>query len=264
MKSKWMPQASLLNRQIEVLVIGAGGTGSQVTQGLGPLHTALLALGHPGGLRVSVLDPSVVRETNLARQPFYASDLGQYKATVVATRVMAQYAAQNLLVRAAISDNIQSAVGKFRPDIIFGCVDTRQARATIAKIKTPHSILWMDIGNRNDDGQCIFGTLVRDNEELDIPHIGKLYPEAIDTKLPEDNQPSCSMAESLERQSLYINRLMATMALDMFSRFLREGLEHHGRIINLREGTMNRIAVDPEVWARMGYRPTSKENKKAA
>lgn len=264
MVSKWMPHASLLDRQVEVLVIGAGGTGSQVTQGFGPLHTALLALGHPSGLSVTVMDPSVVREANLARQPFYAADLGQYKATVVATRVMAQYAAQDLTVRAAISDDIQDVVGRFRPDVIFGCVDTRKARAAIAKVKSVNRLWWMDIGNRNDDGQCIFGTLVRNENEQDIPHVGKLYPEAIDTKRPEDNQPSCSMAESLERQSLYINRLMATVALDMFSRFLREGLEHHGRIINLREGTMNRIAVDPEVWARMGYRPTVSEKKKAA
>lgn len=264
MLSKWMPHASLLNGRIDVLIIGAGGTGSQVTQGLGPLHAALLALGHPSGISVTVMDPSVVREANLARQPFYACDIGQYKATVMATRVAAQYAANGLTVRADITDNIQKVVARNRPDIIFGCVDTRKARSAIAKTTAHHRVLWMDLGNRNDDGQCIFGTLVTDKNDRVIPHIGKLYPEAIDTTLPDDNLPSCSMAESLERQSLYINRLIATLALDMFSRFLREGLEHHGRIINLKEGTMNRIAVDPDVWARMGYHPTEVKKTKAA
>lgn len=41
--------AELLTREVRVSVIGAGGTGSQMLMGLAQLHTAMIALGHPGG-----------------------------------------------------------------------------------------------------------------------------------------------------------------------------------------------------------------------
>ena len=45
----------LLTREVRVTVIGAGGSGSQMLMGLAQLHTAMLALGHPGGLDVTCL-----------------------------------------------------------------------------------------------------------------------------------------------------------------------------------------------------------------
>jgi pyruvate/2-oxoglutarate dehydrogenase complex dihydrolipoamide dehydrogenase (E3) component len=44
----------LLTREVRVTVIGAGGSGSQMLMGLAQLHTAMIALGHPGGLDVTV------------------------------------------------------------------------------------------------------------------------------------------------------------------------------------------------------------------
>ena len=57
-------------------VIGAGGTGSQMLMGLAQLHTAMIALGHPGGLDVTVIDSDQVSEANVGRQMFYPSDVG--------------------------------------------------------------------------------------------------------------------------------------------------------------------------------------------
>ena len=42
----------LLERQVRVLVVGCGGTGSAVVAGLPYLHQSLVARGHPGGLHV--------------------------------------------------------------------------------------------------------------------------------------------------------------------------------------------------------------------
>lgn len=40
---------TLLERPVTVWLLGAGGTGSELLDGLARLHAALLALGHPGG-----------------------------------------------------------------------------------------------------------------------------------------------------------------------------------------------------------------------
>src|ERR1035441_1552792 len=50
----------LLERQVRVLVVGCGGTGSAVVAGLPYLHQSLVAHGHPGGLHVTVIDGDVI------------------------------------------------------------------------------------------------------------------------------------------------------------------------------------------------------------
>ena len=44
----------LLERQVRVLVVGCGGTGSAVVAGLPYLHQSLMAHGHPGGLSARI------------------------------------------------------------------------------------------------------------------------------------------------------------------------------------------------------------------
>ena len=77
----------LLTREVRVTVIGAGGSGSQMLMGLAQLHTAMLALGHPGGLDVTVVDADQVSEANVGRQMFYPSDVGLSKASVLVNRI---------------------------------------------------------------------------------------------------------------------------------------------------------------------------------
>ena len=66
--------------------VGAGGTGSQMMVKLVNLHKAMIALGHPHGLRVKVVDPDVVSHANIGRQNFYPGDVGSFKADVLVTR----------------------------------------------------------------------------------------------------------------------------------------------------------------------------------
>ena len=52
----------LLTRAVRVLVVGCGGTGSEIASGLPYLHQAMLAHGHPAGLDVLLLDGDVVSD----------------------------------------------------------------------------------------------------------------------------------------------------------------------------------------------------------
>jgi len=72
----------LLERQVRVLAVGCGGTGSAVVAGLPYLHQSLVAHGHPGGLHVTVVDGDTISPANCVRQPFARSEIGLNKAIV--------------------------------------------------------------------------------------------------------------------------------------------------------------------------------------
>jgi PRTRC genetic system ThiF family protein len=77
----------LLERQVRVMVVGCGGTGSAVVAGLPYLHQSLVARGHPGGLHVTVVDGDTISPTNCIRQPFARSEIGLNKAIVLVNRL---------------------------------------------------------------------------------------------------------------------------------------------------------------------------------
>jgi len=64
---------------LRVLLVGAGGSGSAVLLQLPFLEQALRAWGQPG-LAVTVMDPDVVSEVNVVRQPFSRVDIGSNNA----------------------------------------------------------------------------------------------------------------------------------------------------------------------------------------
>ncbi|MBU4005801.1 MAG: PRTRC system ThiF family protein, partial [Gammaproteobacteria bacterium] len=116
----------LLTREVRVTVIGAGGSGSQMLMGLAQLHTAMLALGHPGGLDVTVVDADQVSEANVGRQMFYPSDVGLSKASVLVNRInMAMGTGWKAQMRRL------TAGESLRTDLAIGCVDNRLARKAI-------------------------------------------------------------------------------------------------------------------------------------
>lgn len=72
-------------------------------------------------------------------------------------------------------------------------------------------------------------------------------------EVTDDTAPSCSLAEALERQELFVNQAVATWALELLWRLFRYGrVEWHGAFVNLASGRATPLPVDPEAWARMG------------
>lgn len=53
----------LLQKKVQVTVIGCGGTGSAIAAGLPYLHQAIIALGHPHGLDVILVDGDRISRT---------------------------------------------------------------------------------------------------------------------------------------------------------------------------------------------------------
>ena len=60
----------LLQKKVQVTLVGCGGTGSAIAAGLPYLHQAMLALGHPHGLDVILVDGDRIFRTQLRTPTF--------------------------------------------------------------------------------------------------------------------------------------------------------------------------------------------------
>ncbi len=262
----------LLQHQVKVALVGAGGTGSQMLTGLARLDSAMRAMEHPGGLSVTVYDPDVVTRSNVGRQLFSPADIGQAKATVLVHRINCWYGLDWHAVTARFAFpalyGMTDAGTVYQtveiPQIVISCVDTASSRREIYKIvgriNTP-VYYWLDCGNRQRDGQVVLGEFnawvsgtpyarakkdhqKRPPKPVRLPHVVDLYTDLLDESIAEDAAPSCSVAESLERQDLFINDHISRWALHLLWTLFRTGeIAHHGYVINLADGIVNPIPV---------------------
>ncbi len=250
---------AFLSRAVNILLIGCGGNGSLMLTCLGRLNHALTALGHPG-LDVTAYDDDTVAEANMGRQMFSPSDVGLHKGSVLVHRVNQFFGLNWRAVprRFASLQDAGSIQLNGKPTIVVVCVDSAAARANIyGLLESMHLRGYiLDLGNRASDGQVLLGQLpVRDDlppllagdgmeppVRLPAPH--QELPELVDTAAPEDDVPSCGLAEALERQELFINQAVATPALALLWEFFRYGqITWRGAFVNLRTGSMRPIAM---------------------
>lgn len=244
---------------IRVLVAGAGGNGSKVAIGLRHLSAALEALHGPHHrLHVTIADGDTIEHHNLVRQAFYPSDLGQNKATVLANRInLSSGTTWDALPRHLTSEDVV----RLRPDIVIACVDNRQARRVIHEgADSPRSgvTYTLDLGNTATSGQVILGVPKHAHDRSAgprLPTAPELHPELVDTSMPEDDTPSCSTLESLDKQDLYVNDTLATHALNLLWQLFRyRQIGHHGIYVDTRSSLSTPLPVDPKNWQRMKRR----------
>lgn len=254
-----VPAGFLDNRQVSILVVGAGGTGSSIVMGLPYLDQAIRAWGRGQGLRVLLMDADTVTETNCVRQPFSFADVGLNKATLLINRINLFWGTQ--WSAAPMHLTSKTRFESAHPDIVIGCVDSRAARASIAGLLTSSSCrttYWLDLGNNASSGQFVLGQPLNGRNRRSLSRlrtVSELYPEIADPWAGEDTLPSCSAIEALERQEPYINPTLATSALAMLARLFRYGtLKHHGAFFNAATGQMSALPVDPELWKRIQRR----------
>ena len=220
-KTEHQIPGALLQKKVQVTVVGCGGTGSAIAAGLPYLHQAMVALGHPLGMSVTLVDGDRISRTNCVRQPFSESEIGLHKATVLATRI-----------------NLFWGLGwKGVPHFV------------------DESWGWLDLGNNADSGQFVLGQPENQRNkarDLRLPTASELFPELINAKLDKkDRLPPCSALEALERQEPFVNQTLAYQALAMLARLFRYGrLSYHGGFVNLRTGRTTSLAVDPVLWQR--------------
>lgn len=202
---------------VRVAVIGVGGTGSHLVTLLTEVHKCALALGGKG-LHVVAFDGDEVSETNVLRQNYARSDVGRNKATTLLTRVnMACGLTWQGVPRMATGEDLQNTSLAQRFDVVFTCVDSRQARRTLGK--EMRAGYWIDTGNAVTTGQIVLSQPGVKGAHLPTPL--EEYAQALKGK--DDDSPSCSALEALTRQDLMVNREVAIKAAGLLWRLLRNG-----------------------------------------
>lgn len=224
-------------RTIRILLVGCGGNGAQMLMGLAALNTALRAISSRS-LHVTAIDDDIVSEANLGRQPFYACDIGHSKVRTLTERINIAHG----LAWTAVHGRAPDAIGIDGADIVISCVDTASARRALGEALSRANRVptyWMDLGNRATDGQFLIGCPGTMSIEADgrLPTVLEAFPELADESVLEDDAPSCSVAEALDRQSLFVNRVVASHALALLFDLLGRGsIGHAGAFINLATG----------------------------
>jgi PRTRC genetic system ThiF family protein len=237
-----IPQA-LLEKKVRITVVGCGGTGSTIASGLPYLHQAMLAWGHPHGLDVTLVDGDRISRTNCVRQPFSESEIGLYKATVLATRINLFWGLGWRGVPEFVDEGWREET-----DILIGCVDSRKSRRQITSTSAFWNChYWLDLGNNAECGQFVLGQPENAKNKMPrrLPTVSELYPEIINPKLDKkDKLPACSAVEALDRQEPFINQTLAYQALAMLARLFRYGrLSQQGGFINLATGRMASLPI---------------------
>jgi PRTRC genetic system ThiF family protein len=259
---------------VTVNVIGCGGTGSQVLNSLARMNSALKALGHPG-LYVRAIDPDKVTDANMGRQLFSPADVGLYKCVSLVGRVNRFFGYD----WEAVPTNYDRLSGVKQANITISCVDTGAARKEIKssliapelvmaeatrnnpagmnwyrESRQPYEIpyYWMDFGNMMDRGQVVIGTIASVEQpkksefetRVTMPTIDKYHPEIFKDLKGEDQGPSCSLAEALGKQDLFINTNLANMGMGILWKMFRElRIRYHGCYVNLETLSVNPIKI---------------------
>ena len=239
---------------LTVALIGAGGTGSQVLTSLGRMNYALRELGHPG-LHVKVYDADIVTAANCGRQLFSPVEVGRNKAEVLTTKLNMFFGTSWESIPEMYDEKTEHT------NIVISCVDTVASRLAIKKnLERPserglngydmnRNYYWMDFGNTQSTGQVILGTMQDLSKNKKKGDVGKLRCVTDFFDLTQVNEkesgPSCSLAEALTKQDLFINSTLAQIGMALMWKMFTKGvLETQGAFINLETMKVNPIRVE--------------------
>ncbi|WP_448672498.1 PRTRC system ThiF family protein [Sphingobacterium multivorum] len=236
---------------IEVCLVGAGGTGSKVLTALMEMNHSLLALGH-AGLQVRLWDDDVITEANLGRQRFAECEIGLKKSVALINRANRWSGTNWKAETVRFGMNLNSRPPQNAEATIYiSCVDSVQARFAMADMITNMKVsgfrrtqpkYWLDFGNGKDTGQVILSTIgtIQQPDSQKYVTVGRLpfvteeFGELLRTSEQTDDTPSCSVAEALEKQDLFINSTLAQMGCSLLWNLFRYGMtEYRGFFLNL-------------------------------
>lgn len=246
---------------ITVNVIGAGGTGSKVLTALMEMNHSLIELGH-AGLQIRLWDDDIITNANLGRQRFAECETGLYKSVALINRVNrfsgTNWKAETIKFE---KDDLGRLPKYAQATIYITCVDNVKGRFGVTEILKELSNrrnyrdaakYWLDFGNSQHTGQVLLstiGAIKQPNSEKyetveSLPMVTDEFGELLKQSEQEDDTPSCSLAEALEKQDLYINSSLTQMGCSLLWSLFRNGMTpYRGFFHNLKEFTTHPIKV---------------------
>ncbi len=246
----------------KVMVVGCGGTGGFVAEGLCQL------LGK-GDDPVLLIDHDRVEPHNLRRQNFFRGDVGKYKSQVLAERLSRQYGRKiAYTIYPFDPDMIREDLGggfyrEALHGLIIGCVDDSTPARRIISESLRYGNWWIDAGNGRHSGQVLIGNITSveslkegfDEKEqivtrLPAPSL-QLPSLLVPSTVPEEEQRDCAEEVEIDQQSPVINKAMATVVLEYIYGLMKQTLTWMGTYIDLETGTRSNVPADPVTVARM-------------
>ena len=233
------------SHRISIDLVGVGGTGSHVLMNLAMISNALTQIDRQP-LHVISFDPDIVSESNINRQVFSPADIGDYKAKVLTERINRYYGFEWDFYPELYPTYRNEPLG---PDIIISAVDTISVRKQIEESwhMRRSARYWLDIGNNRRIAQIILGSdpegagKQKKGFRNKLPHFFEEFPDIKDT---DDDGPSCSAWESLNKQDLFINKIIATYATHMLWQLLVDFIiDYRGMYINLETMKVSKIPI---------------------
>jgi len=238
-----------------VTVVGCGGTGSFVAEGLCRLL--------PPRADLVLVDHDRVEERNLIRQNFRRQELGQFKAEALARRLAKTYS------RPVGYSTLPIAMTGVRyPGLIIGCVDNGPARRDIAERVGGKSLIWVggyseaiprelqsgprlttllwwvDAGNGENFGQILIGNSTgfaeRDGLILALPMPTIQRPDIL-AQAPA--QRSCA---EIAGQGPTINQAMAVLLVEVVRRLIEGTCPWTQLYLDLQSGTLHPVLATPQ------------------
>jgi len=236
-----------------ITVVGCGGTGSFVAEGLARLL--------PPRADLVLIDHDRVEERNLIRQNFRRGDLGRFKSEVLAMRFAREYS-----LPVAYS-TYPVRVSELRyPGLVIGCVDNGLARKDIAdrieenaltwvggysravprelqsgpRVET--QLWWIDAGNGENFGQILIGNSNRfaeqDGRVLALPMPTIQRPDIL------QEAPAQRNCADIPEQGPVINQVMAGLVIQVVQRLIEESCP--ALYLDLESGTLSPVEASPE------------------
>jgi len=255
--------SNLINPTNPILVnlIGAGGTGSKVLTALMEMNHSLIELGH-AGMQIRLWDDDVITQANLGRQRFAECEIGLYKSVALINRANrfsgTNWKAETVKFEKDGLDKLPENAGA---TIYISCVDSVKARFGVAEIVKEISKLrnhrdepkyWLDFGNSQHTGQVILstiGAIKQPNSEkyetvASLPMVTDEFGELLKQSETQDDTPSCSLAEALEKQDLFINSSLTQIGCSLLWGLFRNGMTpYRGFFHNLKDFRTHPIKV---------------------
>lgn len=205
-------------KNIKILLIGVGATGSQLT----PFLCQMLNNYTNINTDLLFIDEDIISKKNLKNQKFMKEEVGEFKSRILAERYKLVYPDLNvkyidkyITSKGALTNLVEKLSSKIADEdlfIILGCVDNIASRKVLNEFfnSTDKNLIYIDSGNGTDirEGQVVVGVKLN-NRVLQEP-VGALYNEILTDTSGFKELYSCGEVLDKNPQNIATNVLAAT------------------------------------------------------
>ncbi|MGD9892996.1 MAG: ThiF family adenylyltransferase [Dehalococcoidia bacterium] len=255
------------DREATVVLVGCGGTGGFLAEAV-----CRLLLGRSAQL--CLIDPDRVEPHNVARQAFDRTDVGRFKAEVLAERLARRFGREvgySVLPYDAELHAQTFGDGRSRLNLLVGCVDNGAARRALvatlderrwsyAHHRSPQAVWWLDCGNGRNSGQVLLGNATRPealrgafvaSDELcrALPAPSLQRPDLLDAPPEPRPLPDCAEAVASGDQGPTVNQVVAALAASYVEKLLAGTCRWMASYFDLYDGMLRCVPAEPKTVA---------------